>query len=142
MPTINDLIEHAKSFGGDTSCAYSLWLPEDVLSQDDEVTEEEAAEVLESMHECHNPEYGLTWGTVYQVTQDVIDDRFKGLDKKVRRLKYDLRNEIDAIYREATSSVKRIRPETKQMHGHGYVLYLQGRKLQYNLFAILHMKGE
>jgi hypothetical protein len=65
MPTVQDQIDHLKTYDPQMPCAMHLWLPDDVtgraLEHGNKVTAEQAAEVLDDMESGCDSSTGLNW---------------------------------------------------------------------------------
>lgn len=65
MPLGTEVIKHIERLGADKVYAVSIWMVDDVLSVAAErgigITEAEAEEILERVHQRHDAEYGINW---------------------------------------------------------------------------------
>lgn len=63
-----DAIEHLQRYPSDIPVCFILWLPQDVIDrakeQDITLNREQAGEILESLHENHDCNDGITWETI------------------------------------------------------------------------------
>ena len=79
MPTIREAIEHLETFDPDEGCAIHLWTEPDVMctaeAMNIEITEEEAREILDTIHEHVDCEYGITWESLRCTIDDFDRDR-------------------------------------------------------------------
>jgi len=68
MSTIKDAIERLLTYPLDRPCCMILWLDDDVASKAKErklqISDELAAQILESLEENHDANYGITWGHI------------------------------------------------------------------------------
>lgn len=83
MPTVQEQIEHLKTYDPNMPCAMHLWLPDDVKEtlqnmKDDEITEltdEEIAEVLDRLERKCDSNIGLNWEVLEIRIEEVINER-------------------------------------------------------------------
>ena len=65
MNTIRDAIKHLQTYPEDRPVCVVIWLDDDVISRAQErrleISDELAAEILESLHHNHDANYGITW---------------------------------------------------------------------------------
>lgn len=63
-----DAIEHLQRYPSDTPVCFILWLPQDVIDRAKEqgisLNREQAGEIIESLHDNHDCNYGITWETI------------------------------------------------------------------------------
>ncbi|MEE9302611.1 MAG: hypothetical protein V3U84_02390 [Thiotrichaceae bacterium] len=63
-----DSIEQLQRYPSDTPVCFILWLPHDVIDrakeQDITLNREQAGEILESLYENHDCNYGITWEAI------------------------------------------------------------------------------
>lgn len=79
--TIVRLKNYLKNYPGYTPCAYSLWLPEDVLAaaedmeEDPELTQDEVAEVLHWVEVHKDANRGINWDTITDAIETIVERR-------------------------------------------------------------------
>ena len=69
MPTVKELTDRLKaSYGDDAHIAAPVWVTDDVIEfarrRGITVSKEQAAEILEHMHNHHDAEQGICWLTI------------------------------------------------------------------------------
>ncbi len=68
MPAVKELKEHLKTYKNKDIIAFAIWTPEDAIWQakreGHHLTEEQAAEVIEKVHQHHDAELGINWDTL------------------------------------------------------------------------------
>ena len=61
---IKELKRHLEHYDDGTECAYSLWLPTDVMLLEVGVTQEQAEEVLHRVDDNFDASCGISWDTL------------------------------------------------------------------------------
>lgn len=74
MPTVGQTIKTLQGYDKDAPVAYTIWFENDVAAADADniLSQEERAEVLESLHENFDANHGITWNTVRWEVEDLI----------------------------------------------------------------------
>jgi|WetSurMetagenome_2_1015567.scaffolds.fasta_scaffold14415_8 hypothetical protein len=87
MPTVEDQIKHLQGYDPKTPCAMHLWLPDDIkdkaLEKGLKPTDEQIADILDSMEHHCDCTLGLTWYTVEAEIDDIEDEVAKASCKEM-----------------------------------------------------------
>lgn len=61
---VKEAIEHLKAKDPEETICMVIWLKEDVQSQGEGVSDEEAVNILDAMENDHDASLGITWDTI------------------------------------------------------------------------------
>ena len=80
MPTVKEFIEYLNTlYKSDDTIAVHLWQVDDAIGfakeRGEELTQDEAEEVIERMHRKCDSELGLTWTTLEFWVDEIISER-------------------------------------------------------------------
>lgn len=70
MPKVKDVIEHLKGYDPESHIATAIWCEEDVIEyaknemDGQEITREQAQEILDEMDRKQDSELGISWTTI------------------------------------------------------------------------------
>lgn len=76
---IKDLMNHLKQYDPELDCAYSLWIPDDVIETAQNlgvnISNEQIEEVLYIVNESHDANYGISWQTLEYAIDNVVNQK-------------------------------------------------------------------
>lgn len=128
-----DAIEHLQHYPDDTPVCFILWLPQDVIDRAKEqnitLDADQAGEVLESLHDNHDCNYGITWET--------IDVQLDGLVKDQQEL-VDEPNDLESILKCSIEELTIVKDHKTDLFtdGENHFTIADGAGTNYRLWSV------
>jgi hypothetical protein len=102
VATVNSALKDLKNYPKDAHIAYAIWQVDDVLEKAKEMevtlTETEASEIIDFVHNKHDAELGISWMTIETAIDIYMDEHGKGKPDPAIYDKHDQASKLHPMY--------------------------------------------